>query len=57
MLHYICIGGCQSVSKEPGVCTVQDCSLVGHPLLECNCIDGEHFGAFNDLGEEQEDYE
>ena len=57
MLHYICIGGCQSVSKEPGVCTVQECSLVGHPLLECNCIDGEHFGAFNDLGEEQEDYE
>ncbi len=41
--HYICLGGCKGVSKNPGVCQAADCASHNHELIECNCTDGTHF--------------
>lgn len=42
MSHYICIGSCQGVSDESGVCQNPDCSQYNQPLKECNCYDNQH---------------
>ncbi len=55
MPHYICTGGCKGVSDTPGVCQTEGCSLEGHTLEECNCIDGEHWGAFDEVDVEEEE--
>jgi len=47
MPHYICTGGCQGVSDKPGVCQAESCPLHSHELKECDCVDGQHHGAFN----------
>lgn len=40
--HFICLGGCQGVSENQGVCQAGDCTNHNHELVECNCIDGTH---------------
>lgn len=40
--HYICLGGCEGVSENPGVCQALDCENHKHALVECDCVDGEH---------------
>lgn len=40
--HYICLGGCKGVSKNPGVCQAPDCVNHNHELVECACTDGKH---------------
>lgn len=40
--HYICLGGCKGVSKNPGVCQAPDCAKHNHELVECMCLDGKH---------------
>ena len=55
MPHYICTGGCRGVSDTPGVCQSEECSFQGHQLEDCNCIDGEHWGAFEGIKEEEEE--
>jgi len=46
MKHYVCTGGCQGVSDNPGTCQMATCPKHGLPLLECNCADGKHKEAF-----------
>ena len=41
-MHYICTGGCKGVSSVPGVCGAEGCTKHNHPLVECNCTDGNH---------------
>ena len=41
-MHYICTGGCNGESKEPGVCKAEFCAKHGELLTECDCADGEH---------------
>lgn len=41
--HYICLGGCNGVSKNPGVCQAPDCAKHNHQLIECDCTDGAHY--------------
>lgn len=41
-VHYICTGGCEGVSEQPGTCQAQTCLKYGEPLTECSCIDGRH---------------
>jgi len=48
MPHYICKGGCKGVSDKPGVCQTDDCANHNHRLEECDCVDGKHYGAFED---------
>lgn len=40
--HYVCLGDCRGVWKNPGVCTMDDCTRVGESLRECTCTDGQH---------------
>lgn len=42
MRHFICTGGCQGESSNPGVCQSEDCKKEGEPLLTCDCADGFH---------------
>ena len=42
MKHYVCKGECNGVSDKPGVCNSESCSKYKHPLVKCNCKDGEH---------------
>lgn len=42
MKHYICTGGCEGVSIEPGSCKADSCPKHEHPLIECDCFDGKH---------------
>ena len=46
MVHYVCTGGCGSVSDVPAACTVIDC--IKHEMLmsACHCTDGQHKEAF-----------
>lgn len=55
MPHYICTGGCKGVLSVPGVCQTEGCPLEGHQLEECSCIDGEHWGAFDEVTPEEEE--
>jgi hypothetical protein len=54
-LHYICTGTCHGVSNQPGECKDDSCVAFGEPLEECDCDDGEHYGAFEAFNEEDED--
>ncbi|MEK7588548.1 MAG: hypothetical protein AAB438_01900 [Patescibacteria group bacterium] len=40
--HFVCLGGCEGVSENPGVCKAPDCANHDHELVECNCMDGMH---------------
>jgi len=40
--HYVCTGGCKTVSLTPGKCQVAGCPRVRNPLTECRCTDGKH---------------
>jgi len=40
--HYVCTGGCNFVSNEPGRCPTPGCWRARNPLSECNCIDDKH---------------
>lgn len=42
MTHYVCTGECGGVSEQPGTCQAESCSRYHQPLIECNCIDGQH---------------
>jgi len=42
MQHYVCTGGCDGESSEPGVCQAEMCSKEGKPLTSCSCEDGLH---------------
>jgi hypothetical protein len=50
MSHYICTGGCNGESQEPGVCDAEFCKKEGELLSKCNCEDGVH----EDKGEVEE---
>ena len=52
MTHYICTGECKTVSSQPGVCKDKECSRFQKPLIPCNCPDGEHYGAQEEVDEE-----
>jgi hypothetical protein len=55
MKHYICMGGCEGESSNPGVCESEGCKKEGEPLNECNCVDGAHADATKEEeGEEME---
>jgi len=47
MTHFICTGGCKGVSEEPKNCGAEDCPKHDQPLIECNCTDNKHNGAFD----------
>lgn len=47
--HYICIGGCKGVSQSAGVCQDVECADFGQPLDPCDCHDGKHFGAHDEI--------
>ena len=40
--HYVCSGGCKTVSDKPGYCYVSNCYRHRNPLSECRCEDDEH---------------
>ena len=40
--HYICLGGCRGVSKNPGICQAPSCVNHNHKLVKCDCADGLH---------------
>ncbi|MDP2599009.1 MAG: hypothetical protein Q8P49_04210 [Candidatus Liptonbacteria bacterium] len=42
-MHYICTAECGGVSDVPGTCQAKECSKHGHPLLPCDCKDGQHY--------------
>jgi hypothetical protein len=42
MTHYICPAEDNAVSDHAKVCELDSCPLVGHQLVECNCMDGKH---------------
>ena len=42
MTHYVCTGGCEGESSNPGVCQMEDCEKEGESLTLCNCEDGTH---------------
>ena len=42
MTHFICTGGCEGESSNPGVCQAEDCKKEGEPLTECSCEDSLH---------------
>ncbi len=41
--HYICLGGCNGVSKVPGVCGATDCANHTHELVPCDCTNERHY--------------
>ncbi len=41
-MHYVCIGGCQGVAEEKGVCQAPNCKDYHKDLKECDCEDGKH---------------
>ena len=49
MTHYICTGGCRTVSDKEGVCEVATCPNVGKPLESCDCGQGNHYGKFDKI--------
>ncbi len=42
MSHYICTGGCDGVSRSPGVCQASTCAKYNKPLEACDCKDVKH---------------
>ena len=48
MVHFICTGGCKTISDRPGACESPTCPEYGEPLKECDCEDGKHYGAFEE---------
>ena len=42
MNHYICTGGCNGESDQPGTCQAGDCAKHQQPLDACSCTDGQH---------------
>ena len=40
--HYVCTGGCKSVSIEPGKCSRSECPRARNPLTACSCRNGKH---------------
>ncbi len=40
--HYICLGECEGVSNNPGVCQASDCNRYNEKLVPCHCADGDH---------------
>jgi hypothetical protein len=56
MTHYVCTGGCDGESSNPGVCQTEDCEKEGEALTPCNCEDGAHEEAMEskDSSEDEE---
>lgn len=54
MTHYICTGGCDGQSSNPGVCQAEDCKKEGEPLIPCVCEDDLHEEANASKSEEDE---
>lgn len=54
MLHYICNGGCRTVSTKEEECPVDACPKFGEPLIQCTCTDDGHYGKLKraDQGDE-----
>ena len=44
-MHYICTGGCRGESNVAKTCDDAACSKYEVELDECDCRDGEHYGA------------
>ena len=42
MTHYICTGGCGTVSDASASCSDLACPMYGLELTECGCDDGQH---------------
>jgi len=40
--HYVCTGGCGTVSQTPGKCLVHGCPRHRNPLTKCHCRNGKH---------------
>ena len=40
--HYVCTGGCLTVSSTPGKCRVATCPRLRNPLTECRCTNNKH---------------
>ena len=41
-LHYVCLGGCEGVSQNPGVCQATECENLNKNLVSCSCENNEH---------------
>jgi hypothetical protein len=46
MTHYICTGGCGTVSEHAGTCDVRDCMKYHNLLTVCHCQDQNHDEAY-----------
>lgn len=53
--HYICLGECEGVSNNPGVCQASECNRHGQALVECYCTDGDHRLAHDNVDNEVEE--
>jgi len=42
MTHYVCTGGCNITSGNPGTCPTRDCIKYERMLTICHCSDGLH---------------
>ncbi len=40
--HYVCSGGCGTVSDNSGVCMSEGCPKQNQPLVACSCRDDKH---------------
>ena len=43
--HYVCLGGCGTVSDYPGTCEAEACKNETLPLVPCTCEDEQHADA------------
>jgi hypothetical protein len=41
-IHYVCTGGCGTVSNNPGKCHSIDCPRGRNPFSICECKNGKH---------------
>ena len=58
MTHYVCVGGCKGVSDNPqATCQAEDCPKHTHPLIACECTDGEHAQAYDAAGNQSSEGE
>lgn len=44
--HYVCTGGCKTVSEKSGKCHVRGCPRYRNPLTKCECKDEKHGDLF-----------
>jgi len=54
MKHFICTGGCNGESSNPGVCQAEECKKEGEQLAPCDCADGLHKTAYEEENDRED---